>query len=234
MDKKRYMAEAAFDAMLKQALIMNLDDEIERLDQETKVNPPVIRPQFDRLMKKLFARERRKYFLQPFLAWTKRVAGVAALVFALLSASLMFVPQIRAAVVDTFIAWYDKFTQFLPNSDKEAQNKDWELSGLADDYDAIFVPGSDLVTSIDYINRTNGETIFLQYTTGKGSLSVDNEEMAFKEVTSGGVLYSLFIADSANDYSIIVWEFSGYRFCITAQTDEASLIALTKNILVKK
>lgn len=229
-------AEAVFDdifeAMLRRAVIENLDREIDTLEDEVKREGPfAFSERHERRMKRLFARTRRREAFTSLSKWSRRVAAVVLIAVTLLFGALMFVPEVRAAVVNTVVVWYEKFTQFIFRSEESAAaDAHWEITGLPEGYELSGSEFGEDVSYADYVNLSTSDMILFEYRAGSLSISVNNEEMGYTKSTYKGVQYHLFVADKPDDFNKLIWENNGYRFNIRSMLGQDELLKIAESI----
>jgi len=208
--------DSIFEALFRQAVVDDYTDEIDSIPPNEELAKTLsFSPGFELKMKKVFARDRRKDIFTAFIKHTKRVAVFVLILTTLLSGALLAHPEVRAAVGNVIVQWFEKFTsftyhsgvseedsvvkhfrpQFLPNGFSESEALDLESMMLI-----IYSDGSDGI-------------IYLQYSLGDDtsmSVAVDNEYTEIKEVIMYGSK-ALIITDLIGDgMNGVVFMLDGY------------------------
>ena len=141
--------------------------------------------------------------------------------------SMMLVPHVRAAVIETITEWYEKFVRFTTNA-PESEKTNLEPGYLPEGFAEIFRNEMDKTTSIIYGNE-DGTMITFQALRDQGSLSVDNEEMIYKISEIDGIEYHIFTSTEDNGENSIVWDMGSQRYKVSSvlSVNELVIIALS-------
>lgn len=233
-------AEAVFDdifeAMLRRAVIENLDREIDAMEDDVKREGPfAFSERHERRMKKLFARTLWRETFTSLSMWSRRVAAAVLIAVTLLFGALMFVPEVRAVVMDTVVEWYEKFTQFIFHSEENAAaDAHWIITELPEGYEHLDSEYGEDMSYVDYANPLTGEMILFEYSRENRSISINNEEMGYSAKTYGGVTYNLFVAKNPEDFNKLVWDKDGHRFILRSTLDQDELLKIASSIQKKE
>jgi hypothetical protein len=206
---KNPMAEAIF----RQAVIDNYERELAEIDSE----PDMEMSDSQKLrMRMLFAKERRHTHTTTVFMWARRFTAVAASIFILLGGALLTVPEIRASVGQTIVAWYDTFVQFGSGnqSEPESVELDWLPGWLPDGFTKISESKISGITTMRYANAENS-VIEFKYVTNDNALSANNEGVEYGQTSHNGKVYHTFSAISDEFKSTVVWDTDGYLFNIS-------------------
>lgn len=224
----KQMSDNAFEALFKQAVIDDFFDELDSLPPAHELSMQY-KPSdaHTARMKRLFATEKRRDRGHVVLMWSKRIAAVITIAVTLLFGSLMFVSEVRAAVVDTIIEWRDRFVRFTSTS-PDVEKTNLEPLYIPDGFNEEIRDDTGTVTIIMYINADN-EIITFQSSLSGGSLSVDSEERTYEAISINGVEYHMFVADYDNDENTVLWDNLGQRYFVTStiSMDELMKMALS-------
>ncbi|MDQ4679252.1 hypothetical protein, partial [Stenotrophomonas maltophilia group sp. RNC7] len=107
------MNETVFEALFRQAVINNFKEEIESIPSKDQLAKNYsFSPIFEMKMKKVFAKDQRKSFIKMSMNYARKVASIIIIVFGIMFFTLLFSPEVRAAVGNVFVEWYEKFTSF--------------------------------------------------------------------------------------------------------------------------
>lgn len=194
-------------------------------------------PEFELKMKKLFVRERRKDFLKKALHYVKRTAAVFVIATTIIFAILLFNPEVRAAVKNTVVEWYDKFTSFIIQGETSHidEKKEWRPEYLTTGYRENTIEKFGKRTNIEYVNDT-GDVIRLSYRPegNDTNISVDNENHRIE----GGAIneHEAYIVKATNDdfESGVIWSIDGYTFNVWSKLPIDELIKIAQSISNKK
>jgi hypothetical protein len=219
-----------FEVVLKRAVIENNRNEIAVLPSENELAKLC---EFSRRhiarMKRLFAADGRREVFTVVYKWGK-VAVIAVCVSATLTfGTLLTSAEIRKAVGDVIITWFEKFTKFQSEeSDGEFTEREWKPEYLPAGFDATDTLGA---RGFVYANG-EGALIIFEYNPSDSSISVDNEDMDYSIITDNGVPYHLFrttITDGEHD-NVVLWDADGYRFTVMGNYDIDELLRIALSI----
>jgi hypothetical protein len=218
-----------FEGRLRQAVIKNHNNEMKALISEVETGEKhVFSELLNKKMKKLFAANKRREVFTIVYKWSK-VAVVAVCVSAtLVFGTLLTSAEVRKAVGDVIVTWFEKFTKFQsPEISNDFTEREWEPEYLPEGFELTQTLGE---TGSMYTKSEDIRIIF-SYNNSDSSTSVDNEDMTYSTFIENGTVYHLFettIKDNYND-NIIVWDMDGYRFTVFGNyaIDELLKIALS-------
>ena len=220
--------ESIFEALFTQAVIDNFDEYLESLSQDDKLSSHCIfSADHEKRMSTLFAREKRKINITAASKWVKRVAAVIFIAVSILFGSLMFVPEVRATVIDTVVEWFDQFTRFTSRS-TEATKSNLEPTFIPEGFIEEYRYKTDFQTIILYINNYGIEIDFMS-TPINAQHSVDNEGYEYEVVRYNTIDYHIFTSIDLEKVNFIIWEEEGARFQVgsTISMDILFVIALS-------
>jgi hypothetical protein len=222
------------EALFAEAVKENFKERVAELEAQPTQPLPV---EFEERMQKIFALERRKNMLDAIKITirkaTKISAACIAFVFIALGATLLTAPEVRAAVGDTFVKWFNRCTKF------EAKPSDSSFV-KGRHFRPRFVPAGFLAASEVSDENTEVTTIFYQdanekylmfeYMPINDSFSVNNEDAAYSSVIENGVTYHIFISLKDGVLDSVVWEQAGYRFSLQGSVSVAILFEMAKSV----
>jgi hypothetical protein len=209
------MSNVEFELLLERAAVTNMNEIINEIpsQEELKKMYPVSERHKIR-MENMFKHVRRLDILR-IVNKGMRVAAVSfsIIVMLLFGTMMVFSPTVRAAVSETIIEWFDGFTSFKGNGQTVENVKpiDWYATYLPDGfYEQDILDLNDIVR-IDYTN-SEGVELRLRISTSEGSMSVDNEDKNYWQVTENGVNYHFFESLVSRKYSSVIWHRDGFGF----------------------
>lgn len=210
MDKTR-INDSIFDALFERAVIDNFNEELDSLPPyEEMVKIYTFSERHEQRMKRLFARERRKEQFHAFKKVSRRVAAVLLIAITLLSAALMLTPQVRAAVTQMIIEWFDEFTRFTFTgtiTSPEGLEPTYIPDGFWEDF-----RHEDEASTIIIFANIDGKEIYFESAHAVGLFSIDNENAIYELRTIDGIDYHVLTAISEDYENSIMWEFGGRRY----------------------
>jgi hypothetical protein len=188
---------------------------------------PKVSEDFKLKMNKLFKLDKRKTVITHIVHTTKKIGIVAAVFVAVFSVVLVTQPEVKAAVREVFVRWFDTHTQFTGDNN-EIIYKDWKLSNIPDGYVEIANEGASDCRTIIYQNENN--LIAFNYASESQSISVNNENIEFSQIVENGIIYYIFSAENSDTESSVVWDFENYRFCLSGTVPVEELLKMSKYV----
>lgn len=232
--KTKQMDDSVFEALFRQAIIDDYNEEIDSIPpKENLMEILSFSPEFELRVKRLFVREQRKDFLKKLLSYSKRAAAVLALATTLFFGVLFFSPEVRAAVKNTVVEWYDKFTTFIFQGEASVtgEKKEWQPEYLPQGYYENLVEKLGKTTNLEYVNDSDN-TIYLSYRPegNNTNISVDNENHLLESETING--HEAYIAKATKDdfENGVIWDMEGYTFSIWSKLPIDELIKIAQSI----
>lgn len=231
---EKQMDNSVFEALFRQAVIDDYNKEIDSIPSREKLQEIIsFSPEFELRMKKLLLNERRKEHLQKFSNYLKKAAAILVIVTTVTFSILLFSPDVRAAVKNTVIEWYDKFTSFIFQGEKTdtREHKEWRPQYIPAGYLEITVEKIGRATDIEYAND-EGNVIHFSYRPEENdtTINVDNENHTIESKIING--YDTFIIKAMKDdiENGIIWSMDGYTFNIWSVLPVDELIKVTQSI----
>lgn len=225
----KQMSDNVFDALFGQAVIDNFYNELDSLPTAEELAIMYKPSEAHAIrMKKLFAAEKRKERIHTVLVWSKRVAAVITIATTILFGSLMFVPEVRAAVVETIIEWYEQFTRFTSTS-TNVDKTDLEPEYIPDGFEEEMRSITESITIILYTNEYD-EVITFQSSLSEGSLAVDNEGRDYEVKSVDDVDYHIFTAGDNESENTILWDRHGQRYFVTSTIPIDELLTVVLSV----
>jgi hypothetical protein len=182
-------------------------------------------------MEKLIRGDEKREIGAKIFTWTRRIAATAAAFFIVASASLLTIPEVRAAVIGAIQNRTEQYTQFTGEpTDADGEFKyhtlgyipegfilDYEIKDK-DNYYAFYANDKDQI--IEFYN-----------TTIVNSISTNNEDVDYTQVFDDGVLYHVFIAEDDSHATSIVWDDGVQLYKIYGELSIDELLKIAKNIV---
>lgn len=223
-----------FEALFRQAIIDEYNEEIDLIPpKEELIKTITFSPEFGLKMKKLFAREKRRDYLKKALTYSKRVAAVFVITTTLIFGILLFSPEVRAAVKNTVVEWYDKFTSFIFQGEASDTNKkmEWQPEYLPTGYYENFVEKLGKSTNIEYADP-QGNIVYLSYRPEENdtNISVDNESHEIESRIINGQEAYIVKATSEEFENGVIWSMEGYTLSLWSKLSVDELIKIAQSI----
>jgi len=165
---------------------------------------------------------RRLDILESVMLWARKIAVVLAIIAALSFGALVaFSPDVRAAISNTTMRWFDGFVNFIGAEYREvgAEPGGWWPHYLPEG----FVP-QDLFETPDIFSvifeNQDGEEIWLTIIPADMLLAVNTDGIYYSEVVIEGITYHHFKAYDEDTFnSTIVWYRDDYSFELFSDID---------------
>ena len=224
-EKEMIFADSFSESVFARAVIDDFEREIAAAKADD--TPVEFSERHKRRMNSMFARERRRARVRRVFAIARRAVAVI-LLLAALNAVLFSVPAVRAAV-GTVIEWFGKYTKFA-NDITPADYVRWEPFYLPDGFVETerFGDYPDM-TVIVYTNMNDNMLTFTEDSV-ENSLSINNENVEYRQVVYEGITYHTFSALIERYSSSVVWDMSGRRFSVVANLPMEELLAVARSV----
>ncbi|MDF2486138.1 MAG: hypothetical protein K0R46_2306 [Herbinix sp.] len=225
--------DSVFEALFRQAIIADYNEEIDSIPPKERLMEIIsFSPEFEVRMKKLFTREKQKDLFRKVLKYGKQAAAVFVVATTVVFGMLLFNSEVRAAIKNTAVEWYDKFTSFIFQGDSDTNEKtEWQPEYLPTGYRENSNDKLGKATNIEYIND-HDDTIYLSYRPegNNTNISVDNENHLVESETING--HEAYIAKATNDdfENGVIWNMEGYTFSIWSKLPIEELIKVAQSI----
>lgn len=223
-----------FEALFRQAVIDDYTEDIDSIPSKNELMKIIsFSAEFELRMKKLLAHEQRKETLTTTLKFGKRAAAIFIVATSIFFCTLLLNYEVRAAVKNTVIEWYNKFTSFIfqgEASDTGVQ-KEWRPQYLPQGYLESTVEKLGKATDIEYVNDEGG-VIYLSYRPEENdtSISVDNENHIIESIIING--HEAYTVKAAKDdfENGVIWSMDKYTFNIWSQLPIEELIKISQSL----
>lgn len=224
----RQINTSVFDALFRQAVIDNFNEELESLPSDEELaRQYTFSKAHETRMKKLFARQMRIERLRATAKWSRRLVAVITIAVTMLFGSLMLVPQVRATILGTIVEWYEEFIR-ISSDTSESDKTGFEPSYIPKGFIEYARYDNEAITTILYMNEEGAEILF-QSSLSSGSLSVDNEGHDYEVSLVDGVEYHKLTAISEGKDNSIIWDSFGQRYVVISRIsmEEIQRIAIS-------
>ena len=221
--------EGVFEALFRQAVIDNFNEELDSLPTgEALAKLFTFSPAHELRMKKLFERDERREKIRAVVMWSRRVAVVIIAAATILLGAMMLSPQVRAAVAQTLTEWYENFARFTSNA-PEAEKTSLEPVYIPEGFIVAARDDIPMITTIVYLNEDDGAVVTFQSFRAQGAVAVDNEDIDYRVAQIDGVEYHIFVSTDGINENAVVWDVGGqrYRISSTIAVDELIIMAIS-------
>ncbi|GHU35422.1 hypothetical protein FACS1894105_04120 [Clostridia bacterium] len=220
-------SEIAEEPIFAEAVRNNFERKISEFDSDKR--PFNFSRRHRKRMKALLSQ--KEQISQIMFVWAKRVAVCAASVMVIMSVSLMTVPEVRAAVGNAFVNWFDGFTKFGGDTEDTNGMSEYYVSvpdgfALADE-----VSASDL-SAVVYVSE-DGRRLSFIYASAADSMSVNNDGTIYNTVVDGDIVYHTFTAVDSTHASSVVWTYDGMTFAVEGYLTVDELFEVSKSFQKK-
>jgi hypothetical protein len=182
-------------------------------------------------MNKIFKQERNRRLAVKMRRIIYRSVAVILIVFAALSAAMTLNSEIRAAVRNVVIQWFNTHTSF--QYDKEPVNP------VSAEWNPTYIPNGFVktmsyfelgVTEIRY-EAADGSTIdFNAFPLGSGTVAVDNENTEYREIVYNDVSYSIFESTNVEFPNVITWHNDICYFLLSSFSDTETMLEIADSV----
>jgi len=224
------VGNTVFEAMLKEAVKSNFQAKMKAMPNEEqllKEYPPSC--EHIRKMKSLFKWEHRRNVTRSILSFAKAAVLVLCAAVTVLFAALIISPQVRAAVRDTVVQFFESFTRIEFNTYARADKKatDFSLGYVPDGYARMSVTEYGDAVLVTYGDSENNMLLF--NISPPDTHTVDSENADYHVETYSGITYYIYEAAEETEYSNIAWSQDGYVFSLMGivSVDELMKTALS-------
>ena len=229
-----YANDDFFEAMLRQAIIKNNNNEIAAIPSDEELKKTyVFSERHNKKMKKLFSADKRREVFTIVYRWGKVAAAVVCVTATLTFGVLLTSAEVRKIVSDVIVTWFEQFTNFQSEEvSDEFIEREWVLNYLPEGFSLNDEFESVTSKYFEYVDA-NGVIIDFSYAPSDGSVSVDNEDKEYEIKIENGIVYHLFestLSDNEHDFNIIVWDMSGYRFKVAGNYDINELLNVSLSV----
>ncbi|MCL2083384.1 MAG: DUF4367 domain-containing protein [Oscillospiraceae bacterium] len=224
--------DAVFEAMMKEAVAANFRAKMNAMpSKEETLREHPFSEHHNRRMEKLFALERRTPFVQNFRTLAKAACLVLCAAAVLFSAVLAVNPQVRAAVWETIVRFFDRHIEI------EYREPDTSTTKTAQDFTPQYLPQGytltheedlgDIYTAI-YGTADGGMIVF--GVNPPGLFNVDSEYLSYYTETHGGITYHINESPDAERYSVVAWLQDDFMFDLNGSVSIDELLSMAQSV----
>ncbi len=233
MNQRYKNNERIFDAVLSEALLEYVENELNELEESPCEH--TFSPGFDKkiakLAKGISGRERAKAVLKGTLRAATSVACVLGVLFMI----FLTQPKVYAAVNNVVKIPLDDTDMISFNSDGNIVefNPYVKLGYIPEDYRLyrITYGYGDTMAWLIYKNENEDVFRFDYFIADEGYCYKDNENHIYKTFTENNQTYYFYEAIKENSYSSLIWYNNGYAFCIDAQFPQDELVKIAESVV---
>lgn len=185
-----------------------------------------------RRMKKMFVRDQRTGAFRIILKYSYRVATVFAITLTMLFGALLTDENVRAAVKETVVEWFNTFTRFKFEGKNNANLvSGWHLEYLPDGFTESKSFNLGFGKTIIYTNAQSENLVFTYVPSSDTSIAVNSERADYETFYIEETEYYLFIPQSKELPAIMIWEQGSFAFSLEASLNGDELKAIAVSVV---
>ena len=221
------------ESILRHAVIKNHNKEMAAFpSNEELARMYTFSEQHNKRMNTLFKRVHFEETCKKVFVATKWIAAILVITLTGFFGALMTSPDVRAAVRQTIIEWYEQFTLFnFTESNELIEFSHWFPTHLPDGFEKedMLVLGE--LAFLRFLHQ-DGRYILLQYGIAAGvGFGVDNEYVEFEIVWLNGIEYHILRPTLEGDqYAKILWYADGHAFLLQSSIIAEELLRVAVSI----
>ncbi len=229
---RQKLNDALFDALLGASALAALDEELNALPSIEMLNESY--PSTEQLaarVKSLIKRDKLKRRLYACIKATGKAAACLAILFTLLSVSLLSVEASRSYLLNAVLSWQKGATEIRFEDASQNPAGDVYLPAyLPSGFKQTSVHKGGISTLIVYEKDDGTKIHFNQRPADAGATFVDNEHTNYSEVSIGGIPGYLFESVTEGTANTLVWEIDRTAFILSSTIDSEELIKIGENL----
>ena len=220
------VSSTAFEALVRQAVIDKCSDELDAIPpQKTLESMFAFSERHETMMRTLFRRDARRERIKRTARAVKRIAASFVIVTAVLSGLLMTNPNVRAAVGDTLVEFFDQFVSIRYQGEQtEDLSAEWEPEYLPEGFLLLETETLAEITTLTYRNEDSVIMTFDYSTSPRNVVYTDSEYVDNTSVYRDGIEYRVFEAESDAFYTKVIWEQGEYYFILISKYNTSELM----------
>lgn len=224
--------EKIFDLILADALKESMRKEFEEIDKMTAEETHEFSPQFEKKMRKLINSVGRKENLKKIKHFAVKSIAPIAVIFSIISGSLLVQPEVFASVQNVFRKVFDKYDKYEYIGEEltfENFDNNIRLGYVPDGYYLSLGDYSTINVTLFYTNETDKITFeygIANFTT----TSYDNEHSSYSSFILNDVEYHYYESNDNVFNNKLIWYKDGYVFGIYAHLSKEELVKIAENI----
>ncbi len=224
--------EKIFDLILADALKESLKKDFERVDKLTEAETHEFSPEFERKVRKIINSVGRKENLKKIKHFAVKSIAPIAVIFSIISGSLLVQPEVFASVQNVFRSVFDKYDKYEYVGEEltfENFDNSFRLGYVPDGY--YLSEGSYSRMSVRLTYKNEDKDIKFKYGIAESlSANYDNEHNSYDKFYSNGIEYHYYESNDSDFYSTLIWYDSGYDFSILAHLSKDELVKIAENL----
>lgn len=231
MDKKSYVTDKAFDAMLEASASDMENNVVESLLEGYDGKNHEFSEKHKKDMESLFRRQRQNHFYNSLKTYGKRLALIFILVIAISTITVASVSAWRIKIMNFILERTQEDTNIIIDKDELTFYENNELS-LNYVPEGFVLEKSESKNNFIYYEFVRENDFFDFHTMDiKNSLSIDTEEANVKKISINNMeaVYS-----ENNNVNILVWHDDEIMYILTGNISENELVKIAENINIKK
>lgn len=239
------LSEEVFDALLRRALIEDLQREMDELEKDESLHQPYpFSKRFQRRMDRFFRKE-VYHKPNPALLVLRKVAVFAVCLLAAGFIAMISIPSVRASIRTLFIQTYDDHITFS-RTNPNAVSTPAEPYAVFDGYEVQYLPEGYEVVEWDeqkksclgrFKNEIHGDyiTFYIRdLSTWNGPFSGDKEHIAYDYKEINGCEGYIFEATDRIGSNKVAWLDDNYHFEMFGSINMDELIKMAENVVYKE
>lgn len=230
-DKNNNHANAELlDAVLKSAFTDAFQQEMADLEADAEQYKDR-RPTEEQM--KAERRAYKKSLRKPTRVWSvaRRIAASFLIVLGLGGAVLFFVPEVKAAIVDTIVEFWDTHVSFhFSKSNVEIQLGEHTLYYLPKGYELTDTIKTASIARFIFTNKNNDEIILHCMADTVSPPDIDYERRTIRTVEIPNYEAYALLPDNTNDGIVIIWGDQTQSFMLKSNLPLDELIDIAKSI----
>lgn len=221
-----------FDSILTQALKDYSKDCLTQIPSERELSAKLtFSDDFLNKMDKIIAKYNREKVIKKTILYLKKSVAAILIIAGIMFGTLMLSQPVRATIQNVIIEWFEKYTRFEFQSDKnEVEIIHYKLSYIPEDFIEKEKFSFDGITIIEYTDSIGNKIIF-EYspTTDDYSINLDNENSDYKSIDLNGFEAYLFEARVEGERNYLLWDNNGYTFKLISELNVDEIIKMAEN-----
>ena len=223
--------DIVFDLMLKEAVAANFHNKMSVMPSEEEIlKEHPFSDNHIHKMNKLFAIERRTTYIRSVISVAKIAMLVVCVIAALTFSLLLTSPQVRAAVQDAIVKFYEGFTSVAfvdtDKPDKAAQG-----------FSPSYIPKAYSLASSEAYGENSiaiymdaDENMLMLEVSPSGFFAVDNEYLTYYTEVHDGVTYHIHESPDKEHFSFLLWTNDGFSFCLNGVIHVEELLKTARSV----
>lgn len=232
MDK--FLNEELFEVVLEKAFIEHEKDLLKSYpdDVELERKYPISKKEIRRFKNIVKEKEYGKKLIRVYF---DRAAVVVLCIISLFFALIMTSPEVRAAVENVILKWYDKYTEFIFTEAKTGlvaeEIEDVEIGYIPEKFNLEFEERLETQFYAYYLSEADANKFFTinVFINNNGTLAFDNESLEYENIEiSGQEAWLMYDDEEANGGIVFVGK--SITIDIAGYLSKEELVKIAENI----